>query len=324
MHCLTIFSHLFHTPQSPVVEYIYPPSLRLQASMDALKVTHPPTHPPTPPTHVCTTAYHSYKPPTHPSHPTTHPLQAMGAIQTPGGTTLSEEGVVIEAEMVESTTPRTATAAVASEEDGELKKPPLQPSGSSGGGGGGGGTSNTHLPTHLPTNHPPTHPLPSHNSYWLDRPSKGQSRRRERPLSPLSPPPTHPPTHPYTVTGWIGRQKAKAGAGKGLGLLTRRPTTSAQRLRESLLSRYVPPTHPPTYSPKPLVYSSAFKPPPSPLPNPPTHPPTHPTNSTWRVGVVIERAKDLPETMSLLYLFAPIYSNNSQVRKTQPPTQPPT
>lgn len=35
---------------------------------------------------------------------------------------------------------------------------------------------------------------------------------------------------------------------------------------------------------------------------------------TWRVGVVIERMKDLPETMSLLYLFAPIYSNNSQVR----------
>jgi len=31
------------------------------------------------------------------------------------------------------------------------------------------------------------------------------------------------------------------------------------------------------------------------------------------VGVVIERMKDLPETMSLLYLFAPIYSNNSQV-----------
>lgn len=34
----------------------------------------------------------------------------------------------------------------------------------------------------------------------------------------------------------------------------------------------------------------------------------------WRVGVVIERMKDLPETMSLLYLFAPIYSNNSQVQ----------
>lgn len=32
------------------------------------------------------------------------------------------------------------------------------------------------------------------------------------------------------------------------------------------------------------------------------------------MGVVIERMKDLPETMSLLYLFAPIYSNNSQVR----------
>ena len=49
----------------------------------------------------------------------------------------------------------------------------------------------------------------------------------------------------------------------------------------------------------------------------PLHPhpriPSYPHPRTWRVGVVIERMKDLPETMSLLYLFAPIYSNNSQV-----------
>jgi len=45
-----------------------------------------------------------------------------------------------------------------------------------------------------------------------------------------------------------------------------------------------------------------------------------PSLRTWRVGVVIERMKDLPETMSLLYLFAPIYSNNSQVT---PPSLPP-
>lgn len=34
------------------------------------------------------------------------------------------------------------------------------------------------------------------------------------------------------------------------------------------------------------------------------------------MGVAIERMKDLPETMSILYLFAPIYSNNSQVRSS--------
>lgn len=156
---------------SPLVEYIYPPHMRLQASVDSLK--------------------------------------AMGTVLTPNGTSMNEEGVLVDNDMTEQT-PRTAvpgdsfTTAV----DGE-RKPVVEK--------GGGG-----------------------------------------------------------VTGWMQRQRARGVGTVGRGLLLmKRPTgTSAQRLKDSLMSR------------------------------------------TWRVGVVIERMKDLPETMSLLYLFAPIYSNNSQMDVT--------